>query len=116
MKYTFKSNLGSVDAKKVGLDHTKCQRGDTVDLTKEQAEALLAKYKAIIEPADAVRGVAPAPAVRGVPEESPVSDTNASEAIDAIGRMTSKDKLQHVIDNDPRVTVKEAAKKRVASL
>lgn len=48
--------------------------------------------------------------------ESPVSDTNADEAIEAVGKMRSRDRLQHVINNDPRVTVKEAAKRRLAAL
>lgn len=49
-------------------------------------------------------------------DESPVSDTNADEAIESIGRMRSKDRLQHVIDNDKRSTVKEAAQKRLEAL
>jgi hypothetical protein len=49
-------------------------------------------------------------------EDSPVSDTNADEAITTIGNMRSKDKVQHVIDNDKRATVVAAAKRRLAQL
>lgn len=52
----------------------------------------------------------------GEGEESPVSDTNAAEAIDSVNRMRSRDKLQHVIDNDPRATVRAAAEKRLGDL
>jgi hypothetical protein len=48
MKKQFTSNLGSNDAKAVGLDHTKCCVGDVVDLTKEQVEALTKKYKGLL--------------------------------------------------------------------
>jgi hypothetical protein len=49
-------------------------------------------------------------------EDSPVSDMNAPEAIEAIERSRSKDKLQHIIDNDQRSTVQDAARKRLESL
>lgn len=47
---------------------------------------------------------------------SPVASENATEACDEIGRMRSKERLQSIIDNDTRVTVKEAAAKRLADL
>lgn len=47
---------------------------------------------------------------------SPVGDELAPEAIDEIGRMRSKEKLQSIIDSDERVTVQEAARKRLAEL
>ena len=49
-------------------------------------------------------------------EVSPVSEENAHEAIEKIGRMTSKPRLQHVIDNDKRSTVQEAARKRLEAI
>lgn len=49
-------------------------------------------------------------------EESPVSDTNADEAVEAVGRMRSREKLQHVIDNDKRASVKAAAQQRLTEL
>lgn len=52
----------------------------------------------------------------GDEEESPVSNENADEAIDAISRMRSLDKLQHIIDTDPRKTVQEAAFKRLEAI
>lgn len=47
---------------------------------------------------------------------SPVESLNARDAIESIEAMRSKDKLQSIIDTDPRVTVQEAAKKRLESL
>lgn len=131
MKVAFRTNLGSIDAKKLGLDHKKCQSGKSLDVTKDVAEALQKMGVAVPEedatsdpliqsargvPDAEVTGVAEAPAVKGVEEGSPVSNENAAEAIADIGNMRSKEKLQHIIDNDPRVTVKDAAKKRLASL
>lgn len=52
----------------------------------------------------------------GGADESPLSDTNADEAIEAVGRMRSRDRLQHVVDNDKRATVKAAAQKRLDEL
>lgn len=57
-----------------------------------------------------------APGEKGKPEsasdEDPVKELNADKAIDAIGRMRSPEKLQQVIDNDQRASVKAAAQKR----
>lgn len=47
---------------------------------------------------------------------SPVKGQPAHEAIDHIGRMTSKDRLQAIADNDERATVKKAAEDRLAEL
>ena len=49
-------------------------------------------------------------------EDSPVSDTNATEAIDAVSRMRSEDRLNAVISSDKRTSVVEAAKKRLAEV
>ena len=49
-------------------------------------------------------------------DESPVSDSNADEAIASIGHMRSKEKLQAIADNDSRVSVKKAAQDRLAAL
>ena len=116
MKLKLRTSLGTKDTKAFGLGGKPLERGAVVDVTTAQAEAMRKKYKAVFDESETVRGVAATPAVRGVPEESPVSDTNAADAIEAIGRMTSKEKLQHIADNDPRVTVKDAAKKRLAAL
>lgn len=45
---------------------------------------------------------------------SPVADKNVAEAMAQIGNMRSKEKLQQIIDHDQRVTVREAAGKRLA--
>lgn len=49
-------------------------------------------------------------------DNSPVSDSNAADAINQIGKMRSRDRLQHIIDNDQRVTVQDAAKRRLAEI
>jgi hypothetical protein len=41
MKVVFRTNLGSIDAAKFELDHTKCKVGDTVDVKKEHGEELI---------------------------------------------------------------------------
>jgi hypothetical protein len=50
------------------------------------------------------------------PDDSPVSTSNVTEATSQIAGMRSKEKLQSIVDNDPRSTVKEAAKRRIAEL
>lgn len=52
MKVTFRVNLGSVDAKPLSLDHSKCKMGDTVDVDKQTAELLL-KSGIALTPEDA---------------------------------------------------------------
>jgi len=116
MQYRFTQNLGSDDAKVWGLDLKECVQDAVVNVPKETAELISAKYPALLEPADKLRAVAKEPAIAGVPEESPVHDEGAREAIADIGNMRSKDKLQHVIDNDKRPTVVKAAKDRLATL
>lgn len=49
-------------------------------------------------------------------EPSPVKGENVPEAVDRIGRMTSVEKLQKIIDTDDRVTVVEAATNRKKDL
>lgn len=52
MKVTFRVNLGSVDAKPLGLDHSQCKLGDTVDVDKQTGE-LLIKSGIALTPEDA---------------------------------------------------------------
>ena len=49
-------------------------------------------------------------------DDSPVSDTNADEAIATVQKMRSRDRLQHVADNDKRKSVQDAARKRLVEL
>src|SRR5688572_9013883 len=49
-------------------------------------------------------------------DESPLSETNASEAIDQISRMRNQDKLNSIVSTDSRPTVKAAAQKRLDEL
>lgn len=133
MHVAFRQNVGTIDAHKHGLDHKKCQIAMDANVSESAADALLASGVAVdARKADddelivshreeqakkaTVKAVAKAPEIKGVEEESPVSQSNADEAIASIATMRSKDKLQHIIDNDTRVTVKEAAKKRLAAL
>lgn len=48
--------------------------------------------------------------------DDPVADVTATEAIDKIGRMRSKEQLQTIVDTDQRATVKAAAEKRLGEL
>lgn len=50
MKVTFRTNLGSIDAKPLELDHTKCTVGRTIDVKKEVGEELV--KRGIAETAD----------------------------------------------------------------
>ena len=74
-------------------------------------EAAAKEAKDALAKAKAAHAVTP-----GAPTTSPVAALNADEAIVHVGAMRSKDKLQSVIDNDSRVTVQEAARKRLAEL
>lgn len=61
--------------------------------------------------------VEPVVGTEGAPEKvSPVADLNAHDAVDKVNRMTSKDRLQLVVDHDTRTSVKEAATKRLSEL
>lgn len=121
-KYTLAQNLGTDDARHCNsagecalpLEPKKLQAGQSVELTDKAHEWLTKTkgYKNLFEQPEETTTPEPTPA----PEESPVHQSNVAEAIATIENMRSKDKLQHVIDNDPRPTVKEAAKKRLAAL
>lgn len=52
----------------------------------------------------------------GGDEESPVKEENASDAIDKIGRMTSREKLEEIVRTEDRTTVKAAAEKRLGEV
>lgn len=67
-------------------------------------------------PKPAKRGKAAASADDDTADTSPLSDEDAAHAIDQIGRMRSKDRLQSVIDADKRKTVQDAAKARLEAL
>jgi len=96
-------------------DGEKCHvSGETYDVSQKFADLLVQRGLAeLVQPLRAVPTKAP---IHGVQDESPVSDSNADEAIASIVLMRSKDKLQHIIDNDKRVTVVDAAKKRMSQL
>jgi hypothetical protein len=50
MKIVFKVNLGSIDAKSLGIDHIKCMIGKTCDVSTAIAEQLITQ--GIAESAD----------------------------------------------------------------
>jgi hypothetical protein len=49
MKVVFKVNLGSIDAKSLGLDYTKCMVGKTCDVINSVADNLVARGIAELE-------------------------------------------------------------------
>jgi hypothetical protein len=132
-------NIGTADQQRLALKKNK--EGDIVTVEDAVAKELLTRGWATHKDSDA-----PAPEARpsrkqateapaGVPkidiaggavdidggddddaDTSPVSESNAGEAADQISRMRSRDRLQEIIDRDPRVSVKEAARKRLATL
>lgn len=48
--------------------------------------------------------------------EDSIANLNASEAVEAVGRMRSPDKLADIVANDKRATVRAAAEKRLTEL
>lgn len=81
MKVTFRTNLGSIDAKALNLDHKKCQAGASLDVDKEVGEKLIAtgvavaaedaKDDPIVQSAQGVPDV-PEPEVKGVAKPAAV--------------------------------------------
>jgi hypothetical protein len=125
MKITVLRNIGLTDLKKLGFigavtnkpTRTDLTEGNEVDVDKSVAEWLIARDLATTEVN--VQGVSPSPTVAGVPQiedKSPVGGMAAAEAIDGISRMTSKEKLQSIVDHDKRTTVIDAAKKRLGEV
>lgn len=134
-------NIGTADATKLGLKETR--EGKVVSVSDDVGKILTDHGWAAPEGDAAPVPVAPrggrqasnAPSglnlptdtkivggadsggtVEEVDETSPVSDDNADVAIDKIGRMTSRENLQAIADNDTRVTVQKAARDRLGAL
>lgn len=136
------TNIGTADRDKLGLKET--QEGKTVSVNDAVAKELLQRGWASedgVRPAPEARPptrqASDAPAGVSIPsdakivggadsggdveevddaDESPVSGDNAGDAIDQISRMKSRDKLQHIVNSDPRATVKKAAQDRLGAL
>ncbi len=74
----------------------------------------------IIEESGTRRGrkakAAPAEGEESDADTSPLSEENATDAIDHISRMRSRERLQQIAANDKRDTVKAAAQKRLGEL
>ncbi len=123
--------------KKAGGDQTKflmrLGKSDLPEGTMEKIERYLKDEPVVptTTPADTVEGIlrgagvklgkepnAPGEAPAEEPKEaiSPVKDMNATEAISHIEQMRSKEKLEEIILLDPRITVRQAAEKRLAHL
>lgn len=116
MKLLIHKNIGSGLLKELGFPkETKLLKDDVVDVTDDQGKKLLERGRAEVVTTERLKAVH-SDAAHHEAEVSPVSQSNIADAIATIENMRSKDKLQHVIDNDPRATVKEAGKKRLASL
>lgn len=128
MKYRLKSSLGLDDArhcKKLGshlsLDPKALAEGETVDLNEVSVEYLTSPKQrglvALLDPASkAAKAADDETEDTEAADESPVSADNASDAIDHIGRMRSVERLQEIIDTEPRATVKKAAQDRLDEL
>ena len=84
--------------------------GDEFEADDDQAQTLISQGRAV-----AVGGGKPK-SEGGEDEDSPVDNVTAAEAIEKIAHMRSKDKLQAIADSDQRVTVQDAAKKRLQEL
>lgn len=134
-------NIGTADRDRLGLKKTR--DGETVSVSEAVAKELLSRGWAAPEGQDApvpsarpsTRQATDAPAAVNVnllggdvdideeaddedeaADESPVSASNADEAVDQISRMRKRENLQKIIDTDTRVSVKKAAQDRLASL
>lgn len=92
MKVVFRTNLGTVDANRLSLDHTKCLAGKSVDVNKDVAEELLklgivatpdkAEDDAIVQSAveeQSRRDAAKEPGIKAVAKE-PVVKAPATES------------------------------------
>lgn len=62
MRVRFKTNLGSIDARKLGLDYTKCQSGMTCEVGDEVGEKLLSGNLAT-RVAETIKAVPDKPAI-----------------------------------------------------
>lgn len=117
MKITMLRNPGTALLKKLGgLDRqAELVEKAVVDVPTGLASALIENDVAVA--GEVVQGVAKDAAIHGVPsEKSEVADLTVPLATERIAGMRSKEKLQHIVDNDTRSTVQEAAKKRIAEL
>jgi hypothetical protein len=109
-------NIGEQDRQKFGLANDY----DLKDLTEGKSISVDEKFiphfiqHGWIATDDATAKRAEAPKVDT--DNDPVADLTAPEAVDKISRMTSKDRLNEIVANDQRATVKDAAKKRLQGL
>src|SRR5687767_2747157 len=91
-KLRLKLNIGTIDNEKLGLEKTK--EGDVVDVDEQVAEILLKNGWADPVSGTSVHGAsavaAAAESRQEAEDESPVSTTNVTEAVAAIGNMRSK--------------------------
>lgn len=110
-------NPGTPLLKKLGAEDRRDELVEDaeVDVSNSLGEALI--KQGVAELPDA-KGVAKAAEIKGVQTVvvSPLKDSSAEDAKTSITRMTSKDKLQAVIDGDARTTVVDAAKARLTEL
>lgn len=104
-------NLGWQDALQIGVDETKFTEGTVHTLEDEKADFLVKRLRCAEEPRAGE-------AAAGTPDDSPVIEDYAKDAIAEIHAMTKRDraKLEHIRDNDPRKTVVEAATQKLVEL
>lgn len=78
MKVTFRTNLGSVDAKALNLDHKKCTAGATLDVDKGIAEKLI--ERGIATTTENAKDDALVTSAQGIPDSPEVPEVKAVAA------------------------------------
>lgn len=129
MQVTILRNVGKHDLDALGVNdelRAKFTEQSVVDVPNDLGHALIERKLA--ESGSTVQGIAPPAPLQGTPQqptqpegqseagESPVKEDSAADAIDAISRMTSREKLEAIVAHDSRVTVQNAAKARLSNL
>jgi hypothetical protein len=64
MQYRLLDSLGTIDAKKFGVDFEKAEeltKGALIDINEEQAKVIRARHPFLIEPAGKIRAVPDSP-------------------------------------------------------
>lgn len=124
MKVKMLCNLGTLDQAKYDIPDGSQKGlpprdGDVISVNEKQAHALVDLLRCAVSADSAnTRIVEQSQDVsdESVEVESPVVEETAQDAIDRISRMRSAEKLQEIIDTDQRITVTEAAERRLAEL
>lgn len=116
-KVKFTTNIGTIDQKRLGLGDN-CQDGEVAEVSEKQRLLLVERGWAtdVKAPPQAAETAASESPPEQEAEQSPLADDSAVEAIDKISRMRSTEKLEEILASDERVTVQEAALRRLEEL